>query len=323
MGIDWEYYLGAEGEDLQRAYEDSLFDPDPFYGFEDDFDYDPNPFEEGYHDGPGFLNFDIDDQDIATEHMLLNNKLLLAILKGTKFRTKMEDSVWTDSNEKKWPIAGNLFHANSVITSLGFIREGGFCSRMHGTVCGQTSQHSDDLDSRLGILNDIFFDNIDSPSYVKRPSVYGPIMFVAKHDILESQRVRIFKKNPWTIPEEEWDELSYSDIFFADSEELQEEVRSDRFHFLSNLQHHTTVYDTGVLDFDNNLSAIYVEKCPFDPGREVVVKELLENELKNAGIKNVPVVIREVSFDKEKYNLCAAPVETLWELPESYREKRY
>lgn len=38
MGIDWEYLLDAEGEDLVNAYEDSI--PDDFGSYDDDYYYD-------------------------------------------------------------------------------------------------------------------------------------------------------------------------------------------------------------------------------------------------------------------------------------------
>lgn len=56
-----------------------------------------------------------------------------------------------------------LFHANTVTTSLSFISEGGLLSRGEVEKRGlkQTSQLSDDDDKLYNIWNDVFFDSCD------------------------------------------------------------------------------------------------------------------------------------------------------------------
>lgn len=56
-----------------------------------------------------------------------------------------------------------LFHVNSVITSLTFIDNGGLLSRetVEEYNLPQTDQQSDDIDKKFNIYNDIFFDSVD------------------------------------------------------------------------------------------------------------------------------------------------------------------
>ena len=94
MGIDWEEILGAEGEDLARAYDDSIPDDDwddeqePFYG-QDDQD---GPYEQEDED-------DIDLQMRLTDwydcleriaHFDLDNTLAQDIIEGKLDLSKYE-----------------------------------------------------------------------------------------------------------------------------------------------------------------------------------------------------------------------------------------
>lgn len=42
MGFDWEDILDAEGEDLQRAYDDNIQDAYDYYDERQDYDEDDN-----------------------------------------------------------------------------------------------------------------------------------------------------------------------------------------------------------------------------------------------------------------------------------------
>lgn len=105
-----------------------------------------------------------------------------------------------------------LYHANTVVTSISFLLNGGLLSR--GAVeeinCTQTPQKTDDLDKRLGVYFDIFFDSDDIHARAKDLNSYGPVTFVYSIDILDTLKdkvVKITKDNPirWseTTPEEE------------------------------------------------------------------------------------------------------------------------
>ncbi|MFU2421343.1 MAG: hypothetical protein ACM677_00175 [Bacteroides sp.] len=105
-----------------------------------------------------------------------------------------------------------LYHANTVATSISFLLKGGLLSR--GAVeelnYTQTPQKTDDLDKRLGVYFDIFFDSDDIHARAKDLNSYGPVTFVYSINILDTLKdkvVKITKDNPirWseTTPEEE------------------------------------------------------------------------------------------------------------------------
>lgn len=70
-----------------------------------------------------------------------------------------------------------LFHVNSVITSLTFINNGGLLSRetVEKYNLPQTDQQSDDIDKKFNIYNDIFFDSVDIYERAKDVNNYGVI----------------------------------------------------------------------------------------------------------------------------------------------------
>lgn len=104
-----------------------------------------------------------------------------------------------------------LYHANTVLTSLSFLAAGGLLSR--GAVeerrLPQTSQTSDDLDKEYNIWYDIFFDSADYHQRMKRLNFYGPVCFVYDKMVLtwpDIPDIKITTVNPanWAdIPEEE------------------------------------------------------------------------------------------------------------------------
>ncbi len=95
-----------------------------------------------------------------------------------------------------------LFHANTVTTSLTFISEGGLLSRGEVEKRGlkQTSQLSDNTDKLFNIWNDVFFDSCDVHQVVKNANKYGPVCFVFSADLLDDinlSPIRITKTNPY------------------------------------------------------------------------------------------------------------------------------
>ena len=95
-----------------------------------------------------------------------------------------------------------LFHANTVTTSLSFISEGGLLSRGEVEKRGlkQTPQPSDADDKIYNIWNDIFFDSRDVHRTVKNANKYGPVCFVFSVDLLDDislPLIRITKSNPY------------------------------------------------------------------------------------------------------------------------------
>ncbi|MBP5431395.1 hypothetical protein [Ruminococcus sp.] len=95
-----------------------------------------------------------------------------------------------------------LFHANTVTTSLSFISEGGLLSRGEVEKRGlkQTPQPSDADDKLYNIWNDIFFDSCDVHKRVCNANKYGPVCFVFSVDLLDDTSlppIRITKNNPF------------------------------------------------------------------------------------------------------------------------------
>ena len=95
-----------------------------------------------------------------------------------------------------------LFHANTVTTSLSFISEGGLLSRGEVEKRGlkQTSQLSDDDDKLYNIWNDVFFDSCYVHEVVKNANNYGPVCFVFSVDLLDDTSlpmIRITRSNPF------------------------------------------------------------------------------------------------------------------------------
>lgn len=80
-----------------------------------------------------------------------------------------------------------LFHVNSVITSLTFINNGGLLSRetVEEYNLPQTDQKSDGIDKKFNIYNDIFFDSVDIHERAKDVNNYGVITFVYSVDVLD------------------------------------------------------------------------------------------------------------------------------------------
>ncbi|MBE0391729.1 hypothetical protein [Flavobacterium sp. PL002] len=96
----------------------------------------------------------------------------------------------------------NLYHANTVVTSLTFIKNNALLSRSYVEKTGQnqTMQKSDAEDKKYNVWDDVFVDALDLHYKYKRPNKYGPILFVLKLELLLSAKfpiVYITKKNPW------------------------------------------------------------------------------------------------------------------------------
>ncbi len=322
MGIDWEELLGAEGADLERAYNDAIPEPDPyFYGDDEYEEAEGGKSEEPAIDPEILLNTPLYDLTDAQKKAAFNaaydgTPYLLAVLKGENNFWRGNDTTLKGMDDMEYPACDRLFHANSVKTAIQFIRGEGLFSRAYGEERGlQTSQNSDQIDKQLGVYNDIFFDNVDIPhiSGTNR-SAYGPVMFVFKPDILEGQKARILKCNPWS--REDRNTLTYNDMFYSGIEEIKTILNADgrqninRVAFLQDFDHHTTVFDTPVLPFGGNLEAIYVEQCYDGSGKENELKSILENELRISHL-HVPVIIRKDPPDTSFTGLATSE-EELW-----------
>ena len=122
-----------------------------------------------------------------------------------------------------------LYHANSVITSLGFILNKKLFSRKYGedNFIPQTRQRSDSKDKKQGIYNDIFFDNSDIGEF--KICAYGPITFVfsAEEIFNLNKDVKVTSENPINLEE-------YANMYFSGLLEIKKEMNED-INFIDNI----------------------------------------------------------------------------------------
>lgn len=228
------------------------------------------------------------------------------------------DKKWKDDNGVEHPVYGHLFHANSVSTSLDYIKSGFMYSRKYGEKYRkgiQTKQKSDGIDKCLGIYNDIFFDNSDIAYRLYKYNAYGPVLFVFDIEALRGKNVRITKCNPIKAGVQT---ATYSSLFYTSEEEISAAVRNapDNMFFLNDFGHHVTLFNTPKLALKGNLKEIILEKCYDGSGKENELKDLILQELRNSKITNVKVAVRPGPPVPEEDRKSSAPVEELWRFPE-------
>ena len=237
----------------------------------------------------------------------------------TKGRSSSENDNWEIQSQKMifYPFDG-LYHANSVRTSLSYIREKCIYSRQYGEKhfkAEQTTQKSDPKDKKCGVFNDIFFDNCDTSFFSKRESAYGPITFVFDEKAVlsdESYSIRITKENPW-VDKNDWQKLSYSNKYFVSVEELEEYAQNSQFPFRRMFKNHTTIWNQEQLEISTtNLKRIFVERNE-QKKLSIDIRNAIINELSISGLSEIPVIIR---CDLLNNNLWKSESDDkLWELP--------
>lgn len=121
-----------------------------------------------------------------------------------------------------------LYHANTVSTSVTFFNERALLSRKYveDNNLAQSSQSSDEKDKSLNIWDGIFLDFIDIHKELKRPNLYGPLLFCFDLNILLSDQIaslKITKKNPVYWRTNETDEDWYYTL-----DEFKEKYKSGR-----------------------------------------------------------------------------------------------
>lgn len=149
-----------------------------------------------------------------------------------------------------------LFHANTVLTSISFLKNKGLCSRQYIDQLPdsyQTRQYSDAGDKRFGIYNDIFFDSVDIHCRAHQCNQYGPVTFIYSLDLLSSpelnNKVRITKDNPirWNS------KMNLEDRYLVNLSELQNGFCKGAF------KQHITLHDVQKISFQ------YLKSIQLDP----------------------------------------------------------
>jgi hypothetical protein len=90
-------------------------------------------------------------------------------------------------------------HANTVRTSVAFLKAGGLLSRQEGEMVGQTSQYTDEKDKEFGLWDKVFIDTLNIHTRLKRRNLYGPVCFVFDLRVLKDaavEAIRVSVKNP-------------------------------------------------------------------------------------------------------------------------------
>ena len=151
-----------------------------------------------------------------------------------------------------------LFHANTVLTSISFLKNQGLCSRQYISQLPdsyQTGQYSDADDQRFGIYNDIFFDSVDIHHRAHRCNQYGPVTFIYSLNLLSSpalkNKVRVTKDNPirWKT------EMNLRDRYFINLVDLQNGFCKGNF------SQHITLHDVQKISFQY-LRFIQIDSLP-------------------------------------------------------------
>lgn len=146
-----------------------------------------------------------------------------------------------------------IFHANSLATSISLLKLNRLASRQHVEISGlaQTAQYTDELDRALGVWGDVFVDTVDIHSRASRRNQYGPILFLLDSKlILSASGVLITKTNPskWkvTTPVEQ--------RYFTNTEELDANWKIGNFDQMITLQ-----TASGSIPFDESFLGIVID----------------------------------------------------------------
>ena len=200
-----------------------------------------------------------------------------------------------------------LFHANTISTSITFLKEKHLLSRKYVEENNlfQTDQYSDKKDKKHNIWDDIFVDAMDIHKTFNKDNLYGPFLFCFDLNLLNSNDidcVRITRKNPvnWKPQENE------NDWYYTDLKDFEENYKKGN-----------NSKDVGsMLIFPNTGGKIplkpHLKKIILDnpslivdyKGRKTVLAEILKSEidviLKNNGFESIQKELRH----KHKFYNC-------------------
>lgn len=186
-----------------------------------------------------------------------------------------------------------IYHADTVITSLSFLKAGGLCSRQYldRNSLPKTSQYTDCDDQKFNVYNDLFFDSVDIHGRIRKPNYYGPVLFVFDLQMLLQEnlanRIFITKSNPcyWKPY------LKCNDRYFTNLDELGKEFQKGDFKQM------ITCHQVGIANF-KYLQKIILDRPPekhielFRQAYQALFQGLQEADL------SVPLNIRKCGYCK-------------------------
>lgn len=114
----------------------------------------------------------------------------------------------------------HIHHANTLATSLTFLKNDGLHSRGQVEQKGlfQTLQDSDEDDIRNDVWNDIFFDTVDLHGHFPRQNLYGPVLFKYEIRTILNPDLHLYitKNNPmfWKPT------TTYNEKYFMDMDDI-------------------------------------------------------------------------------------------------------
>lgn len=130
-----------------------------------------------------------------------------------------------------------LYHANSVLTSCHFLRDGYLSSR--GTVASygvpQTSQSSDSADRKFSVWFDVFVDSVDIHKRASSRNHYGPVLFILDVKKLRKEhtgRIWVTRRNPIY-----WSGLSADERWFQNADDLKSTFDVNKFEEMIVFRH--------------------------------------------------------------------------------------
>lgn len=174
----------------------------------------------------------------------------------------------------------HLYHANTVGTTVTFLKNGGLISRgaVEDRGLYQTGQVTDKSDKEFGIYYDIFFDSVDIHERAHHLNKYGPVTFVYSLDLLDSlprNLIKITKSNP-----KHWNSsMSEEEKYFIKLDELERNYKKADFG-----KHLTIVQQHQPLPFT------YLEKIILDNPNFTDSKN---NTLLNNAKNYLPILMEE------------------------------
>jgi hypothetical protein len=219
----------------------------------------------------------------------------------------------------------NLYHANTVLTSLTFINNNALLSRNHVEQNGliQTIQKSDPEDKKFNVWDDVFLDGEDLHKRYKRANFYGPILFVIKPELLLSPsapKLLITRDNPmYWKDDNNWEKRYYSDPSEMKEDYLSGKKLDSRVMFTFRAPEKTIKMNKFLDHIIMDDPAVIIK---FDSGDKNIgerVYKQIETTLQANGVSHIPIKIRHKD---EGFYICSCRYKYTWMRNLDYTEFR-
>lgn len=206
----------------------------------------------------------------------------------------------------------SFFHANTVTTSITFIKNRALLSRAYveSNKLKQTPQKSDNEDKKYNVWDDVFLDALDLHKKYKRANYYGPILFIMKLELLLSPSVKnvlVAKTNPMY-----WKSYhTMNDKYYSNLEDIKNDYLSGRR--LDSQIMFTFRNPEQSLKLNKFLKGVLVDKPSFLVKFRKKSGETVESDLGNTIFSNIKIKMSEnglghipVHFrhEKNKFHFC-------------------